>query len=488
MKKLLPILIGLRLGGFSLVSQAEDLLKVYQQARVSNPDLRSSAATRDVAFEKINEARSPLLPQLGLGADYTYSNGYRDSSGLHSNTTSGSLQLTQTIFDMSKWRALTLQEKTAGIQDVTYQVAQQDLILNTATAYFNVLKAIDTLLYTEAQKQSIYRELDQTTQRFNVGLVAITDVQNARAQYDSVLANEVTARNNLDNMVETLRQITGNDYLALASLNIDRFKTSRPDSVSALLKQAESRNLNLLSARLNQDLEREQIRYAESGHMPTLDLTASTGLSNSKYGGSRANQSKGSTDSISGTNQVGLSFSLPLYSGGSVTSQVKQAQFNYISASEQLESAHRSAVQTVRSSYNNVNASVSSIDAYKQAVVSAQSSLDAMEAGYQVGTRTIVDVLDATTTLYNAKLQLSDARYSYLINQLNIKYALGTLNEQDLQQLNSQLGKEISTSPETVAPENPQQTANVDNGPAAQPAPVAARPAAQRSSSNPFRN
>lgn len=135
MKKLLPFFIGLSLGGFSFASQAEDLLQVYQQARLSNPDLRSAAADRDSAFEKINEARSPLLPQLGLGADYTYNNGYRDSSGLHSNTTSGSLQLTQTIFDMSKWRALTLQEKAAGIQDVTYQVAQQDLILNTATAY-----------------------------------------------------------------------------------------------------------------------------------------------------------------------------------------------------------------------------------------------------------------------------------------------------------------------------------------------------------------
>ena len=159
MKKLLPLFIGLSLGGFSLASQAENLLQVYQQARLSNPDLRSSAANRDAAFEKINEARSPLLPQLGLGADYTYNNGYRDSSGLHSNTTSASLQLTQTIFDMSKWRALSLQEKQAGIQDVTYQVAQQDLILNSATAYFNVLKAIDTLSYTEAQKQSIYLSL-----------------------------------------------------------------------------------------------------------------------------------------------------------------------------------------------------------------------------------------------------------------------------------------------------------------------------------------
>ena len=487
MKKLLPLLIGLSLGGFSMASQAENLLQIYQQARLTNPDLRSSAATRDAAFEKINEARSPLLPQLGLGADYTYNSGYRDTSGTHSNTTSGSLQLTQTIFDMSKWRALTLQEKNAGVQDVSYQAAQQNLMLNTATAYFNVLRAIDALSYIEAQKQSIYRQLDQTTQRFNVGLVAITDVQNARSQYDSVLASEVSARNALDNAVETLRQVTGNYYPTLASLSIDRFRTDKPQQVKALLKEAESRNLNLLSARLSQDVAREQIRYAEAGHMPTLGLTASTGLSNNKYGGRNAVQN----DSISGSNQVGLSFTLPLYSGGSVTSQVKQAQYAFVSASEQLESAHRSAVQTVRSSFNNVNASISSIEAYKQAVVSAQSSLDAMEAGYQVGTRTIVDVLDATTTLYNAKQQLSDARYDYLINQLNIKSALGTLNEQDLATLNASLGKEISTSPEAVAPETPQQDAVADHGTETQAATShngtsATRPAAARESGNPF--
>ena len=485
MKKLLPLLIGLSLGGFSVASQAENLLQVYQQARISNPDLRSSAADRDAAFEKINEARSPLLPQLGLGADYAWNSGYRDNSGVRSNTTSGSLQLTQVLFDMSKWRALTLQEKTAGIQDVTYQTAQQTLMLNTATAYFNVLRAIDSLSYTEAQKQSIYRQLDQTTQRFNVGLVAITDVQNARAQYDSVLASEVSARNELDNALETLRQVTGNYYPSLASLNIDRFQTEKTQPVNALLKEAESRNLSLLSARLSQDLAREQIRSAETGHMPTVGLTASTGLTNSRYSGDRAAQSASSTDSITGSNQVGLSFSLPLYSGGSVTSQVKQAQYAYVSASEQLESAHRTAVQTVRSSFNNVNASISSINAYKQAVVSAQSSLDAMEAGYQVGTRTIVDVLDATTTLYNAKQQLSDARYNYLINQLNIKSALGTLNEQDLTTLNASLGKDISTSPDSVAPENTQQDAAVNNATrttAAQAAPGNST----RASGNPF--
>jgi outer membrane protein len=446
MKKLLPLLIGLSLGGFSAMSQAENLLQVYQQAKSTNPDLRSSAATRDAAFEKINQARSPLLPQLGLGADYTYNRGYRDSKGVDSNVKGASLQLTQTLFDMSKWRALTLQEKQAGIEDVTYQTAQQNLMLNTATAYFNVLRAIDSLSYINAQKQAIYRQLDQTTQRFNVGLVAITDVQNARAQYDSVLANEVLTRNTLDNALESLRQITGNFYPQLAGLNIERFSTQKPEAVNNLLKEAENRNLNLLSARLSQDLAREQIRSAETGYMPTLDLTASTGVSDTRYSGSRTN-SGNFNDTDAGQHRVGINFTLPLYSGGATNSQVKQAQHSYVSASELLESAHRSVIQTVRSSFNNISASISSINAYKQAEVSAQSSLDAMEAGYQVGTRTIVDVLDATTTLYNAKQQLSSARYDYLINQLNIKSAQGTLNEADLQALNAALGQPVSTTP-----------------------------------------
>lgn len=490
MKKLLPILIGLSLSGFSTLSQAENLMQVYQQARLSNPELRKSAADRDAAFEKINEARSPLLPQLGLGADYTYSNGYRDANGIDSNETSASLQLTQTLFDMSKWRALTLQEKSAGIQDVTFQTDQQTLILNTATAYFNVLSAIDALSFTEAQKQAIYRQLDQTTQRFNVGLVAITDVQNARSQYDTVLADEVTARNNLDNAVETLRQVTGNYYPELASLNVDGFKTNKPQAVNALLKEAENRNLTLLQARLSQDLAREQIRLAQDGHLPTLDLNASTGISDTSYSGSKTNSTQ-YDDSNLGQNKIGLSFSLPLYQGGQVNSQVKQAQYNFVGASEQLESAHRSVVQTVRSSFNNINASISSINAYKQAVISAQSSLDAMEAGYSVGTRTIVDVLDATTTLYNAKQQLSSARYNYLINQLNIKSALGTLNEQDLVALNNTLGKPISTTPDIVAPENVQQDASADGYTADNAAPETQPASVQTTSSNgnnPFRN
>lgn len=464
MKKPLPFLIGLSLGGFSVMSQAENLLQVYKKARESNPELRKTAADRDAAFEKINEARSPLLPQLGLTAGYAYDRGYRDTNNINSSMTNGSLALTQTIFNMSKWRVLTLQEKIAGISDVTFQTSSQRLILDTATAYFIVLSAIDALAYTQAQKQAVYHTPDQTTQRFNVGLVAITDVQNARSNYYAMLASEVTARNTLDNALEKLRQVTGTFYPELVSLDTDRFSTQRPEAVNNLLKEAEARNLSLLSARLSQDLAREQIRLAQTGYMPTINMSASTGIANTKYSASRTRS--GYSDSNAGQNKIGLSINLPLYSGGATNSQVQQAQYGFVGASESLESAHRSLVQTVRSSFNNVNASISSINAYKQAVVSAQSSLDAMEAGYQVGTRTIVDVLNATTMLYNAKQQLSSARYTYLINQLNIKSSLGTLNENDLLVLNGALGKLASTSPELLAPPTTEQNAyaNGHNG------------------------
>ncbi len=445
MKKLLPLLIGLSLGGVSIFGHAENLLQVYQQAKESNPDLRKSAADRDSAFEKINESRGSLLPQLGLGADYAINRGYRDNDS-KTNSTSGSLQLTQTIFDMSKWRQLSLTEQAAGIQDVTFQSAEQTLILNTATAYFNVLRAIDTLEYTQAQKTFLYQTLDQVTQQFNVGLVAITDVQNARAQYDQVIASEVTARNNLNNALENLRQVSGMYYSELNALNIDRFKTKSQGRINELLKEAEGRNLDLLAARLNQDVAREQIRLAQTGHMPTVGLTASTSLSDTDNKNNSSTSISGNT--VSGNNTVGVNLSMPLYSGGVTTSQVKQAQYNFVGSSEQLESTHRQVVNLVRTSYNNTNASISAIDALKQSVVSAQSSLDATEAGYQVGTRTIVDVLSATTTLYNAKQQLSGSRYDYLVSLLNIKSALGSLNQADLQTLNNDLGAAISTQVE----------------------------------------
>ncbi|WP_340609040.1 outer membrane channel protein TolC [Xenorhabdus bharatensis] len=449
MKKLLSLFIAMNLVGFSTSGHAEDLLQIYKQAKETNPELLKALADRNSVFEGIDVARSPLLPQLSLNAGANYGKGFRNSKQ-ETHGTSAGLSLKQSIFDMSFWSKLNQAEKKAGIADISYQAAQQKLILDTANAYFDVLSKIDALTYSEAQKSSLYRQLDQTTQRFNVGLAAITDVQNARAQYDYMLAQEVSDRNELDNSLEKLRLITGVYYPQLASLNIDHFKTSKPKPAEDLLKEAETRNLNLLSARLMQDLKREQIKDAQTGYMPTLGLSASTGIENNHTHNSSASDSG---NQYKGNNSVTVSFSVPLYSGGATSSQVEQAKYDFLSSSQDLENTYRKVIQDVRSSSNDIAASISSIEANKQAVLSAESSLHSMEAGYQVGTRTIVDVLDSTTKLYQAKKNLSQARYKYLISLLVNQQSRGTLNEDDLVALNNLLGTQVSTSASNIIKE-----------------------------------
>ncbi|REF26939.1 outer membrane protein [Xenorhabdus cabanillasii] len=446
MKKLLSLFIAINLVGFSTSSHAEDLLQIYKQAKETNPELLKALAERNSIFEGINTARSPLLPQLELEAGVNYGKSFRNSKQENYGT-DAKLTLSQTIFDMSIWNKLSQAEKSAGIADITYQKTQQQLILDTARAYFDVLSKIDSLTYTDAQKDSLYRQLDQTTQRFNVGLAAITDVQNSRAQYDSILAQEVSDRNDLDNSLEQLRLITGVYYPQLASLNIERFKTNKPESAEVILKEAEARNLSLLSARLTQDLKREQIKDAQTGYMPTIRLSASTGIDNQHFrNGQYSNEYRGN-------NSVGVSLNLPLYSGGATSSQVERAKYDFVASSQELENTYRKVIQDVRSSTNNIAASISSIEANKQAMLSAESSLQSTEAGYHVGTRTIIDVLNSTSKLYEMKRSLSKARYGYLLNLLVNQQARGTLNEEDLAALNNLLGSQVPTSASSIIKE-----------------------------------
>ena len=225
-------------------------------------------------------------------------------------------------------------------------------------------------------------------------------------------------------------------------LNTDRFSPQKTAFGSdKWLELALDKNLQLHSARIAKDIAKEQIDLAKTGHEPTLDLGAGLSASRADY----KNDLPGREEETNQAN-IGLTFNLPLYSGGATSSRVKQAQFNYVAASELLEKNFRSVQSTVRSSYNNVNASIGSVRAYSQTVVSANSALQATEAGYEVGTRTIVDVLDATRKLYDAKQKLSAARYSYILNILSLKQAAGTLEAQDLVEVNQGL-MPVSTKP-----------------------------------------
>ncbi len=436
MKKLLPLFISAAIGSLSSSAFADTLAEVYDQAKQNDPQLLRSAAQRDAAFEAVTSSRSDLLPQINLTANYDINRGDRDTSGtgsssIDNNTWGAAIGFTQELYQRSSWITLDTAEKTARQADSAYAAEQQALILRVATAYFEVLRAQDNLEFVRAEKAAVARQLEQTKQRFEVGLSAITDVHDAQAQYDGVLADEVLAENTLINNYEGLREITGQEHSNLSILDTDRFSASKSsESASALVEQAEQKNLSLLASRISQDVAKDNITLASSGHLPSLTLDGSYSL---------ADQSNSSQDYDQDNLNLGLNLVVPLYTGGNTTSLTKQAEYNYVAASEDLEATYRSVVKDVRAFNNNITASIGALRAYEQSVVSAQSALEATEAGFDVGTRTIVDVLDSTRRLYDANKNLSDARYNYILSVLQLRQAVGTLSEQDIVDVNAGL-------------------------------------------------
>ena len=436
MRKLLPLFISAAIGSLSSSAFADTLAEVYDQAKQNDPTLLRSAAQRDAAFEAVTSSRSTLLPQINLTANYDINRGERNfdngvNSNLDNNNWGVGVGFTQELYQRSSWITLDTAEKTARQADSAYAAEQQGLILRVATAYFEVLRAQDNLEFVRAEKAAVARQLEQTKQRFEVGLSAITDVHDAQAQYDAVLADEVLAENTLTNNYEGLREITGQEHSNLSILDTDRFSASKSsESAVALVEQAQEKNLSLLAARISQDIAKDNISLASSGHLPSLTLDGSYSL---------ADQSNSSDDYDQDNLNLGLNLVVPLYTGGNTTSLTKQAEYNYVAASEDLEATYRSVVKDVRAFNNNISASIGALRAYEQSVVSAQSALEATEAGFDVGTRTIVDVLDSTRRLYDANKNLSDARYNYILSVLQLRQAVGTLSEQDIVDVNAGL-------------------------------------------------
>ncbi|OXX70988.1 outer membrane channel protein TolC [Vibrio sp. V19_P1S1T109] len=431
MKKLLPLFISAALGSLSSSVWADTLTEIYNQAKENDPQLLSSAAQRDAAFEAVTSSRGDLLPQINLTAGYNINRSDTDSR--ESDKLTAGISFSQQLYQRSSWVSLDTAEKNARKADSAYAATQQGLILRVAQAYFEVLRAKDNLAFVRAEKAAVARQLEQTKQRFEVGLSAITDVHDAQAQYDGVLADEVLAKNSLTNSYETLREITGQEHSDLSVLDTNRFsasKTTQP--IDALLEEAQQKNLSLLTARIAQDVAKDNISLASSGHLPSLTLDGGY-----KYG-DESNDNSNSQGDYNDFN-VGINLNVPLYSGGKTTSKTKQAEFAYVAASQDLEQTYRSVVKDVRAFNNNINASIGALRAYEQSVISAKSALEATEAGFDVGTRTIVDVLDSTRRLYDANKNLSNARYDYVLSVLQLRQAVGTLSEQDILDINAGL-------------------------------------------------
>lgn len=433
------IVVGLALAGSCQLVAAQDLLQTYQLALTKDPTVLQAEAVFKSTEESIEQARSVLLPQINASAGYSMNTTDNPSVETDTDSKSLSLDLSMQIYNHTSWLTLDTVKKSAHRSDINYQYSKQLLISRVTSAYFNVLAANDTLEFAQAEKKAIERQLEQTKQRFSVGLTAITDVHEAQAQYDNSVAQEISAQNSVYTAEEGLREITGTYPENLSVLNTERFSPYMPTpaNIDHWEETAVSKNLQLIGERISMDIAKDQIDIATSGHLPTLNLAGSLSKTDSDL------EYDDGTPDLDGwdvdQNTISIQLNVPIYSGGRTSSEVRTAQHNYAAASQGMQLIYRGVVRDSRNSYNSIVATISGVKALEQAVISAESALKATEAGFEVGTRTIVDVLDSTRNLYNAKRNLSTTRYQYITNMLALKSATGTISSEDILAINKGL-------------------------------------------------
>ena len=424
---------------------AVDLRTVYEMALQSDPVYRAAGAANRAAQEIRPQARSLLLPTLsGFGATTGVEVDTRRSANPQTptgsqrfNETEFGLSLSQPIFRRDRWIALEQADYRIRQADAELAFAEQELMVRVSGAYFDVLLAEDELGFTEAEREAFGQQLRQSQQRFEVGLIAITDVEEAQAGFDLATAQVIAAENQLDNAREQLREITGEYLLALAPLGEDVPLTlPDPPDIDAWTRTALEQNLRLLAARLAAETAREEIRRVEAGHLPTLDLVGRHARNSSGRG---FGQGGGGSSSRSHTSSIGIQLNVPLYEGGRVMSQTRESRHLYQQRNEELERSRREAQREARNAFLGVESGISRVRALDQAVRSTISARDAVEAGFQVGTRTSVEVLNAQRDVFRAQRDRTAARYQYILDILRLKLAAGTLAEQDIEAVSALL-------------------------------------------------
>lgn len=462
--------------------RAENLLEVYMDAVKSDPVVREAEARRSAALETKPQARALLLPQLSVGGQIYTANSDGEATFPQVDRTTGNIvtvgnrsttdvsqywdyrvELTQTLFRWDQWQELKRADSQVAVAEATYRAAQQNLLVRVAQAYFDVLAAEDTLGAAEATLEALTRQLEQADKRFEVGLIAITDVQEARAAHDNARAGVIAAKRAVASAQEVLRELTDKDYQSLVK-PADAMPLDKPDPLDeqAWVDLALKDNLDVVAARLNSDVASANVKIAQAGHMPTVDLFAQ--YSEDNRDATQTNQAfdpsdplntgdrvGGSADSNGTSDVIGLRLNIPVFSGGGTQSRVREQVFLHRAAREKLEGTMRSAERQTRDAYLGVIAEKARVQALQQAVKSSQTALEATEAGFEVGTRTTVDVLDARRRLFEAQRDYARSRYDYLINIVKLESATGGLKQDDLSVINGYL-----TTPSTLPVVRPQ--------------------------------
>lgn len=423
---------------------AVDLVGVHDLAIKNDPRLQAAAYRREATGENRAIARANLLPQIGGGATWTRGDRETDVSGAPQtietdiDTDSYGVELRQSLYRQANYEALDVARGQIDQAEAIYQIAYQDFLLRVAENYFLVLTLTDGVTFAEAEEKAFQRQFEQAEQRFEVGLTAVTDVHEARATYDNARARAIVARNDLEDAKEALRELTG-QYFATYDPLQEILPLVEPDPIAAeqWVNIALQNNPSVLYSRAAVEIADANMRLARSGHLPTLDLTGSYGRFSNNAVSITGDQLTGTLDSDD--KQLLLTLTVPFYQGGRVSAQTRQARYLLDATGQDLDDVQRGVVRETQTAYRAVIAGIQEVEAFEQARISAESALEATQAGFEVGTRTIVDVLIAEQRKYQAERDNSLARHAYITRHLRLKSVAGLLDAQDLRVVNQLL-------------------------------------------------
>ena len=437
-----PLAFALALALLPAAAQADDLLQTYHHARNSDPQFAAAESNRAIAAERPVLARAALLPQVGGSVGVN-----RVSQGGNSaRTASWGVDASQSVFDYGNYTNLRAARALDRAGGHNLEVASDDLIIRTSSQYFNVLVQLETLAAALAAEEALKKQFDFASKRLEVGLAPITDVHEARAQYDAARANTILARNAVQDAYQALLEITGTPVASLKGLP-DGFQPALPaqGNADAWVATALSESPTLKAQQANLEAAEHNVGTARSGHYPTVGLRASYGKAiPGLYDPDFIGRNEPSTS-------VGLALNIPIFSGFATQANVRSSLAQRDAAADGVEQTRRAIERNTRNYYQEVVAGISAVEARRLALVSAQSAYEASQVGLEVGTRTVLDVLNNQRMLFSAQQAYAQAKYNFLLSRLMLEYAGGTLDVADVQEVNRLLTTDNSIAPALTA-------------------------------------
>ena len=422
--------------------RSENILEIYNEALENDPTYKSAEYSYLADKQIVVQGRAALLPSITLSGSTNWNEYYQnDQLQQEYNSFSKSARVSQPLFRLDSWFNFKRSKSLTNAAEADFAYQQQNLLLRTAELYFGVLRAIDNLNAAISEEKAIKKQLDQAQQRYEVGLSAITGVQEAQLAFDLSMAARINNEGNLFSAREALNALIGREIFSLDELGENLNVSSPfPNSKEEWVKTALENNYQLKAAYLRRDAAKSNARSVASNHLPKIDVVGSGSESETNqfnYEGFEVNGQGIPVPAVTGRRNYSIQLSVPIFQGGAVSSRRKQAYSQFNEADENTLFTERSVIQEVRSQFSNVVTLVANVNAQRQAVISATSALEATQVGYKVGTRNIVDLLQAEKNLYSAEKNLANAKYDYILANLRLALAAGTIGPNNIVDINN---------------------------------------------------